>query len=462
MRNCAAIFLLGIWLTLGAWFYVCKVKKLCPNSSTIQTTKTVTDRSGKEEVNLSPTDLKNAYLQIFQIEEDVVFQPSEAELKTGELFELGLDSVAHFLNKYPDTKLTITGHYSEDEENPTSFSNLGLARADGIKQQLLDKGVGEQQLITVAQEGDLFGEALSSPSLIDFKFSKRYAYLNETDVKKAYKAIDFLEHYSQFFKDGNEVLFSEEPNFHIEQVSYYLNRNKEHLLRIKVPYQEDEQNVVDTLDIGLVRALDLKHQLAEIAIAEEAITIQSNQEIDIFDNSDFSYPKVIDYNFVFPDLNDTDLEKELALERALSRALSREVADSDSQVEEEEETIENEPVSPTDEVVAAASPLQFHTGSHTLTLTNSVNDYIQDLKSYLNENPGRKVLVIGHTDNVGDPEYNIELGRLRGYEARRLLINNQISPSRINVISEGQYRPIASNENADGRRLNRRVDIDIQ
>jgi len=468
MRNCAALFLLGIWLTVGAWFYVCKVKKLCTNNSTKQTTEQVsgTAKNNPQEAILSPTDLKNAYLQIFQLEDDVAFQHSEVQLETGELFELGLDSVVQFLQKYPDTKLTITGHYSEEEDNPSTFSNLGLARADEIKQQLIHKGVEEGQLVTIAQKSDLFGDDSSSPSLVDFKFSKRYAYLNETDVKKAYKAIDFLEHYSQFFKDGEDVLFSEDPNTQVEQISYYLNQNKQHLLRISVPFQEEEKNIVDTLDIGLVRALDVKNQLRNIAIVEEAMTIHSRQEVDIFDDSDFSFPKLIQYNFVFPDAEDEDLEKELALERALSRGLSKEVADSDNQedapVEEEIEEVIPEETPPTKEVVTASSPLQFNTGSHTLTLTNTVSDYMKDLKIFLTDNPSREVLIIGHTDNVADPEYNVELGRLRGYEARRLLINNHISPSRINVISEGQYRPIASNENLDGRRLNRRVDIDIQ
>ncbi len=458
MRNCLAIFLLGIWLTLGVWYYVCKVKNLCLPAPEPEMEKTLVQPT-EEIQELSPAILKNAYHQVFQMEEDASFQHSTDTINTGEFFENGIDSIVQFLDKFPDTKLIITGYYSKEEENTTSHPNLGLARAAFIKQKVIDRGIEAEQLITVANErDDLFSEDTSYKNLVDFKFTKRYEYLNESDVKSSYRAIDFLEHYSQFFKDGSYIIFSEEPNQQVENLSYYLNRNREHLLRVVVPFQADEANVVDTMDIGLVRALDLKNQLRNMALKEESILISSVQAEGIFDSSNFSLPKVIQYNFVFPEYKDQDLEREVALERSLSKSLSS-VVEEESEETYAEITEENEvmPVDP-----STVSPLQFNTGSHSLSLTNSVVEYITELKSYLSENPNREVLIIGHTDNVGDPEFNIELGRLRGYEARRLLVNNHISPSRINVISEGEYSPIASNDNSDGRRLNRRVDIDIQ
>ena len=398
------------------------------------------------------------------MEEDASFQHSNDTIKTGELFEAGIDSVVHFLDKFPDTKLIITGYYSMEEENATSHDNLGIARAELIKQKIVDQGISAEQLITIANESDdLFSDDPGFKNLVDFKFTKRYEYLNESDVKSSYRAIDFLEHYSQFYKDGSYIIFLEEPNRHVENLSYYLNRNREHLLRVVVPFQIDEANVVETMDIGLVRALDLKNQLVNMALKEEAILINSEQAIDLFDSSNFSLPKKIQYNFVFPEFKDEDLEKELALERALSKSLSSEVEEEPEEayveIPAEETLAESVPIE-TDP--SAVSPLQFNTGSHSLSLTNSVVEYIIELKSYLIENPNREVLIIGHTDNIGDADFNIELGRLRGYEARRLLVNNNIAPNRISVVSEGEYSPIASNSDPDGRRLNRRVDIDIQ
>ena len=464
MRNCLAIFLLGIWLTIGAWYYVCKVKNLCSTAQEPELKETVV-QSPIEEQDLSPSILKNAYHQVFKMEEDASFQHSNDTIKTGELFEAGIDSVVHFLDKFPDTKLIITGYYSMEEENATSHDNLGIARAELIKQKIVDRGINADQLITIANESDdLFSDDPGFKNLVDFKFTKRYEYLNESDVKSSYRAIDFLEHYSQFYKDGSYIIFSEEPNQHVENLSYYLNRNREHLLRVVVPFQTDEANVVDTMDIGLVRALDLKNQLVTMTLKEESILINSEQAIDIFDSSNFSLPKKIQYNFVFPEYKDDDLEKEYALERALSKSLSLEVEEESEESEEPEETYADTPVenNPQEVEPSDISPLQFTSGSHSLSLTTSVVEYIIELRSYLTENPNREILIIGHTDNVGDAEFNIELGRLRGYEARRLLVNNNIAPNRINVISEGEFSPIASNSDPDGRRLNRRVDIDIQ
>ena len=66
--------------------------------------------------------------------------------------------------------------------------------------------------------------------------------------------------------------------------------------------------------------------------------------------------------------------------------------------------------------------------------------------------------VQGHTDNIGSEGYNLELGYKRAEAAMRYLNMEQGIPLfRMNVISYGEYKPIADNSTKDGRAMNRRV-----
>ncbi len=66
----------------------------------------------------------------------------------------------------------------------------------------------------------------------------------------------------------------------------------------------------------------------------------------------------------------------------------------------------------------------------------------------------------GHTDSVGEPAYNMSLGERRAEAVRRYLSQTGgIALHRMSIISYGMTAPIADNNNADGRALNRRVTL---
>ena len=66
----------------------------------------------------------------------------------------------------------------------------------------------------------------------------------------------------------------------------------------------------------------------------------------------------------------------------------------------------------------------------------------------------------GHTDNIGSEGYNLELGYKRAEAAMRYLNMEQGIPLfRMNVISYGEYKPIADNSTKEGRAQNRRVSL---
>lgn len=79
--------------------------------------------------------------------------------------------------------------------------------------------------------------------------------------------------------------------------------------------------------------------------------------------------------------------------------------------------------------------------------------------------PSKNIGVTGHTDNVpikfSGWKSNWELGSARATNVLYYLENNGISPKRLSATGYGEHRPIASNDTAEGRAKNRRVEIVI-
>ena len=74
-------------------------------------------------------------------------------------------------------------------------------------------------------------------------------------------------------------------------------------------------------------------------------------------------------------------------------------------------------------------------------------------------NPEVRANVEGHTDAVGPAEYNRDLSRRRAEAVRDMLIAAGVDADRLDVVAHGEDRPLATNETADGRSINRRVQL---
>jgi len=71
------------------------------------------------------------------------------------------------------------------------------------------------------------------------------------------------------------------------------------------------------------------------------------------------------------------------------------------------------------------------------------------------------VIVEGHTDSVGSDAYNMKLSKRRADAVRSYLVDHGVSASRISTEGYGKRRPVASNDTADGRAQNRRVELHV-
>lgn len=110
-------------------------------------------------------------------------------------------------------------------------------------------------------------------------------------------------------------------------------------------------------------------------------------------------------------------------------------------------------------VVVLSQDLLFATNS---TQVSGVSrNELRIVANSLNQYPNTTVNVIGHTDNVGDAAFNQGLSERRAQAVSSILIGGGVSPGRIRSIGAGENNPIASNLNAAGRQMNRRVEIVI-
>ncbi|HSG34312.1 MAG TPA: OmpA family protein [Sphingomonadaceae bacterium] len=86
---------------------------------------------------------------------------------------------------------------------------------------------------------------------------------------------------------------------------------------------------------------------------------------------------------------------------------------------------------------------------------------LDQIANSLVQYPDSLVDVMGHTDSTGSEQYNLDLSRRRANSVADYLVLRGVSRARIETIGYGENYPVASNETAEGRARNRRVEIRI-
>ncbi len=107
---------------------------------------------------------------------------------------------------------------------------------------------------------------------------------------------------------------------------------------------------------------------------------------------------------------------------------------------------------------AVLDGLAFKEGAN--TLQEEEVPALQALVDTLVTDPDLRVVLVGHTDNIGALEANIKLGKARAQAVRELLVGRYgIASDRVQAEGMGYLAPIRTNETAEGRDINRRVEV---
>lgn len=106
----------------------------------------------------------------------------------------------------------------------------------------------------------------------------------------------------------------------------------------------------------------------------------------------------------------------------------------------------------------AAYGILFDTNSATLRLES--DEALEVVGQYINENPGRKFYVVGHTDDQGALALNLKLSQARAEATVRALVGRFfVAEDQLSAHGVGPLSPVATNTRDDGRQLNRRVEL---
>jgi outer membrane protein OmpA-like peptidoglycan-associated protein len=109
--------------------------------------------------------------------------------------------------------------------------------------------------------------------------------------------------------------------------------------------------------------------------------------------------------------------------------------------------------------VTFASGLLFAFDSDSIQAAAGTN--LRELASSLQKYPDSQLLIVGHTDNVGDDSYNQALSQRRSNSAATYLAAQGVARTRLAATGKGESEPVATNDTDAGRQKNRRVEVAI-
>ena len=87
---------------------------------------------------------------------------------------------------------------------------------------------------------------------------------------------------------------------------------------------------------------------------------------------------------------------------------------------------------------------------------------LDDAVTKLQANPGKNIVIEGHTCSIGTAEYNLALGERRARSVMNYLTSRGVTGGRLEVRSYGEERPKFDNAREETRRLNRRAALVVK
>jgi outer membrane protein OmpA-like peptidoglycan-associated protein len=108
-------------------------------------------------------------------------------------------------------------------------------------------------------------------------------------------------------------------------------------------------------------------------------------------------------------------------------------------------------------LIVNMSDVLFDTGQY--TLKPGAREKLAKVSGIILAHPGLRIEVEGHTDSVGGDEYNMTLSENRANAVRSYFVEQGVSPDAVTARGFGKTMPVADNATANGRQMNRRVEL---
>jgi outer membrane protein OmpA-like peptidoglycan-associated protein len=271
-----ALYLLGIAITiiLGTFLYL----KFCCNCSM----KTPTAAAEKTPVASSDTTSVRFILNgsgiNFRTGDNLKFLKNSASLLTpiSDSVGIGIENLKRFLAANPKQKVIITGFAISDETNNSTFENLGLARANEVKNYFISKGLAANKFDTkgeIIKNWKMIADTLIGP--VEYKFPALdtiTAVNNEWNtLKEKINADPLILHFNTNKASDNLSTVEKQK---VTDILEYLKNVKDATVLI-VGHSDNVGNRDANLVLGQKRAEFSKDYLVKNGIEAERITTES-------------------------------------------------------------------------------------------------------------------------------------------------------------------------------------------
>ena len=87
---------------------------------------------------------------------------------------------------------------------------------------------------------------------------------------------------------------------------------------------------------------------------------------------------------------------------------------------------------------------------------------LDKISDFAIHNPENEFIIKGYTDSTGADRYNLTISKFRANSVKSYLIAKGVDPTKLEALGLGSQNPIFSNRTAGGRKLNRRVEIELK
>lgn len=273
-----ALYLLGIAITiiLGTFLYLKFCCNCCEKTTTDIAPKTVATTVA--EPNFVPFVLNGPGID-YQTHDNLKFLKNSAKLimPIEDSVTTGIDSLKIFLVANPKQKITITGYALSDETNTTTFENLGLARANDIKNFFVSKGILENQLNTkgvIIDKWKMSADTLLGPADYTFEAidSTSLSNTNEWSVLKSKINADPL--ILHFNTNKSRQTLSEAEKQKVSDIVKYVENVKDAVI-VVVGHSDNVGNRDSNIVLAQKRSEFSKDYLSKNGIDSSRIETQS-------------------------------------------------------------------------------------------------------------------------------------------------------------------------------------------
>ncbi len=256
------------WIAIARYAYVCVILQTCDNQE-------ISDRQPDTSTETRPKTLTVRYNDtvILKDYEEFSFSDGKVEPDAHSDNKRLLDDLATYLINNPQRQVKITGHYrpSEAEMNSDFFENIGLARANAIRQRLINRGIEESRMALDYEQAS--GEILGRP--ISFELS------GDKEKPDTYKRVLFTFK-DMTFSNANFAIDSEvfRPSaqflIYADSLQTFLSENRNQSVHI-IGHTDDDGNPFYNEQLGRKRANSAKAFLKKLGVKNK-ITISSMGE----------------------------------------------------------------------------------------------------------------------------------------------------------------------------------------